>query len=231
MRVHQMGFLELLNGRYQYVVPRWQRRYSWGKLQIERLIDDLVAVAKAGDDAVHYGGTLLTFPEPGPPGGVTTFRVVDGQQRLATVSILLACIAEKLRPDGDYDGWTAKVIHDDCLTNPGKAPDRSRKLRLQHGDEAEYRNIIDGNASGDGAVTQAYRLMRRLVASEGVANLIRGLTRFKIVSISLDEKEDPQQIFETLNATGLELTESEKVKNWLLIGLKEEQQEILYDTF
>ena len=79
MHAHQIQFLELLNGQVQYVVPRWQRRYSWGQREIERLVEDLMAVATAGTDAGHYGGTLLTFPEPGAAGVVTTIRVVDGQ--------------------------------------------------------------------------------------------------------------------------------------------------------
>ena len=90
MHAHPIAFLELLNGQVQYVVPRWQRRYRWGESEIGRLIDDLLAVAQAGPSAGHYGGTLLTFPEPGMAAGtVTTIRVVDGQQRLTTVSILL----------------------------------------------------------------------------------------------------------------------------------------------
>lgn len=230
MDANDVGFLELLNSQRQYVVPRWQRRYRWGKDQIERLIEDLVAVAEAADDKVHYGGTLLTFQERGSAGIVTIYRVVDGQQRLTTISILLACIAEKMGDDGKYKEWTSKFIREDRLTNPGKPSNRLRKLRLQDGDEEEYRNIIEGNANGPGAVTQAYKIMRRLVAKYDVATLFRGLERFQVVSIGLDKNEDPQQIFESLNATGLELTESEKVKNWLLIGMEEEEQENLYKT-
>ena len=98
MHAHHIEFLELLNGQVQYVVPRWQRRYRWGQSDIERLVEDLLTVAVAGPQAAHYGGTLLTFPEPGAAGVVKTFRVVDGQQRLTTVSILLACIADALGP-------------------------------------------------------------------------------------------------------------------------------------
>ena len=93
MQSNDIDFLDLLNGQVQYVVPRWQRRYRWGRPDIERLVQDLLAVAAADEESAHYGGTLLTFLEPGPAGVVKTIRVVDGQQRLTTVSILLACIA------------------------------------------------------------------------------------------------------------------------------------------
>ena len=229
MHAHQIEFLELLNGQVQYVVPRWQRRYSWGQREIERLIDDLVTVAFAATDAGHYGGTLLTFPEPGPPGVVKTYRVVDGQQRLTTVSILLAAIAERLGPTGECDGWTAKIIQTDRLTNPGKLPDKLRKLRLQGGDEDEYRDVLAGRGDGAGALAQASRTIRRLVACNDVGDLLRGLQRLRVVSIGLDANEDPQQIFESLNATGRPLTASEKVKNWLLMGLPDTRQQELHD--
>ena len=112
MNAQPIRFLELLNRQVQYVVPRWQRRYRWGQSDIERLVEDLLTVAAADTDAAHYGGTLLTFPEPGAPGVVTTYRVVDGQQRLTTVSILLACIAEKLGPDGTCGEWTPQNLGD-----------------------------------------------------------------------------------------------------------------------
>ena len=210
-------------------MPRWQRRYCWGQSDIERLVEDLVTISVAGANATHYGGTLLTFPEPGAAGVVTTIRVVDGQQRLTTVSILLACVAAELGPEGECDGWTKQIILDDRLTNPGKPPGKLRKLRLQDGDEDEYRVGLEGPPTGAGAVSQAWRIARRLVAKKGVPPLLRGLERLRVVSIGLDDKEDPQQIFESLNATGRPLTESEKVKNWLLMGLSDAEQQNLHD--
>ena len=229
MHSSPINFLQLLDGRVQYVVPRWQRRYCWGQADIERLVEDLLAVAAAEPDATHYGGTLLTFPEPGPEGVVRTVRVVDGQQRLTTVSILLACIGDELGPNGDCEGWTKRDILDDRLTNPRKPPDKFRKLRLQDGDEEEYRDGLLGSVDGAGAVSQAWRTARRIVVKHDLAHLLRGLKRLRVVSIGLDANEDPQQIFESLNATGRPLTESEKVKNWLLMGLPDAEQQDLHD--
>ena len=230
MQTQHIEFLELLNGQVQYVVPRWQRRYRWGRSDIERLVEDLMTVAVGGSDATHYGGTLLTFSERGAAGVVKSIRVVDGQQRLTTVSILLACIAAELGPEGQCRDWTAQIIRDDRLTNPGKPPAKHRKLRLQNGDDEEYRLGLEGNPSGAGAVTQAWRIARRLVARHDLASLLTGLERLRVVSIGLDDKEDPQQIFESLNATGRPLTESEKVKNWFLMGLPDEEQQDLHDN-
>ena len=230
MDTHSIAFLELFNGQVQYVVPRWQRRYCWGQSDIERLVEDLLTVAQARSNPTHYGGTLLTFPESSTAGVVNRIRVVDGQQRLTTVSILLACIAEKLGSDGICDDWTADVIRNDRLTNPGKPPDKIRKLKLQDRDEDEYQRGLDGLPKGAGAITQAWGILRQLVAQNDVALILKGLGQLRVVSIGL-ENEDPQQIFESLNATGRPLTESEKVKNWLLIGLSNKEQQNLYDNY
>ena len=84
-------------------------------------------------------------------------------KRSATVSILLACIATRLEREGPCEDWTAQIIYDDRLTNPRKPPEKRRKLRLQNGDEEEYRRGLDGNAAGGGAVTQAWKIAHRLV--------------------------------------------------------------------
>ena len=232
MQAEDIPFLNLLNGHVQYVVPRWQRRYCWGLPDIERLIDDLQTVARAGPHAVHYGGTLLTFPEPGAAAGVvTTRRVVDGQQRLTTVSILLACIAEKLGPKGRSADWTAQFIRDHRLMNADTPLEKRFKLKLQSGDDEEYRNGLDGKTEGAGSITQAWKITRRLVKSHDVAILLKGLERLKVVSIGLQQNEDPQQIFESLNATGRPLTESEKVKNWLLMKLPDDEQQNIHDNY
>ena len=233
MDTRHIAFLELFNAHVQYVVPRWQRRYCWGQSDIERLVEDLLAVAqsKVGSEPAHYGGTLLTFPETRAVQPVTVQRVVDGQQRLTTVSILLACIAEELGPDGQCGAWTGKTIKDHRLTNPGQSADRFRKLRLQDGDEDEYRSGLDGEPRGPGAVAQAWRIASRLVRRHDIGLLLRGLERLRVVSIGLGDHDDPQQIFESLNATGRPLTESEKLKNWVLMGLADAEQQELYDRY
>ena len=232
MDPHHISFQNLFNGHVQYVVPRWQRRYCWGQSDIQRLVEDLVTVAKARPGATHYGGNLLTFPESPAAGVMNVQRVVDGQQRLTTVSILLACIADKLGEEGQWGDWTAEFIREHRLTNPRMPPEKRFKLRLQNGDDEEYRWGLEGNPRGAGAVAQAWKIMRRLVARKenDAALLLSGLERLRVVSIGLDGQEDPQQIFESLNATGRPLTESEKVKNWLLIGLPDAEQRDLHDN-
>ena len=231
MKAKPIRFLDLIEDKVQYLVPRWQRRYVWGETEIHRLIDDMLAIADAHNQArPHYGGTMITVKESSA-GGMKVHRVVDGQQRLTTVSILLACIAQTLDANGMGGELTSEDIRDDLLINPGKQEDRRRKLRLQDGDEDEYRRIIESDSpgSGDGHVASAWRIVRKRVNSENVPSLINGLHRLRVITIGLDDRDDAQQIFESLNATGKPLTEGEKVKNWLLMGLAEGVQDRLHD--
>ena len=231
MKAKETPFFELFNLKVQYLVPRWQRRYVWGETEIHRLMDDMLTIADAENQArPHYGGTIITVQESSSS-VMKVYRVVDGQQRLTTVSILLACIADTLGADGAGGDLTPEDIRDDLLTNPRKPEDRRRKLRLQDGDEEEYRRIIEGDSpeSGDGHVADAWGIVRKRVSSENVQSLIKGLHRLRVITIVLEDRDDAQQIFESLNATGKPLTEGEKVKNWLLMGLSEEVQNELHD--
>lgn len=231
MKAKETPFFELFNLKVQYLVPRWQRRYVWGETEIHRLMDDMLAIAEAENQArPHYGGTMITVQESSSS-VMKVYRVVDGQQRLTTVSILLACIADTLRADGAGGDLTPEDIRDDLLTNPKKQEHRRRKLRLQDGDEEEYRRIIEGETpgSGGGHVADAWRIVRKRVSSKNAQSLIKGLHRLRVISIVLEDRDEAQQIFESLNATGKPLTEGEKVKNWLLMGLSEEVQNKLYD--
>ena len=151
--------------------------------------------------------------------------MVDGQQRLTTISILLVCIAEKLKETGRTGQWGSEDISRVYLRNQLDPP---RKLKLQDHDDEEYKRIIERNSGGDGKVTQAWKVLRSEVTSAGPDCLMKGLSRFKVISFTCESFDDPQQIFESLNATGVPLTEGEKVKNWLLMGLDRESQDRLY---
>ena len=151
--------------------------------------------------------------------------------RLTTVSILLANIANELGEQGDYLGWNKNHIFSQRLQNAGQPPNKRLKLRLQTEDYEEYKNGLDGSPFGPGAITQAWNITRKFVKQYGVEVLLNGLMRLKVVSISLDEGDDPQQIFESLNATGRPLSVGEKVKNWLLMGLPEGEQQEIYEKY
>lgn len=227
--VDKVNFLQLLGGDNRFLVPHWQRKYIWDTDQITRLIDDLIHIASPDNERAHFGGIFLTVPERTTVMGANRHLIVDGQQRLTTISILLICIAEKLGDDGKYADWTASKIRA-LVINPVNAQ-TPLKLQLQQGDEREYQNIVNGNRTGGGCIARAYRVLQQQVRSLGPDTLIRGLEKFRVVNVEIDSDEDPQQVFESLNATGTKLKESEKVKNWLLMDRTEREKNRLYERY
>ena len=229
MNVNLVDFLELFNKDIQYSVPRWQRRYSWNKLTIEQLIKDLETIARVDDEhAKHFGGTLITYSEKTPLGSTDIYHVVDGQQRLTTISILLICIAVELKEKGSTQQWSSRKIREAFLEN--RMQPRT-KLRLQDRDNEAYQRILQGHSVGDGKIAESWKILRKAVTSVGPDNLMRGLSRLRVISFTCKSSDDPQQIFESLNATGIALTEGEKVKNWLLMGMDNVIQEELYNDY
>ncbi len=230
MKADLIPFLDLFNfNKIRYTVPIWQRRYSWTEQTIRQLIKDLVDISeRKNENSNHFGGTLITHPGDSSPGHPPIEEVVDGQQRLTTISILLSVIADKLEEDQDHGQWTSDEIRF-YLINQFVPQKLKLKLKLQPEDDVEYRQIIEGNQpTGNSKITDAWNILRNEVASKTPETLMRGLQRFQIIGFKCGEFDDPQQIFESLNATGDPLTEGEKVKNWLLMGLDSETQDVLY---
>ena len=229
MKPQKNSAREVLEARVQYTVPAWQRRYCWRKAQVERLIEDLLTAAQT--EGTHYGGTIITRPFAG--GEVTTIQVVDGQQRLTTLSIVAALCAWRLREES-YGAWTRESIRQRLLRNDTSIPDRRRKLRLQEGDEAAMAALVayDGKKLDDAtSITRAWHDARRMLegqGGEGERQVLDALERLALVQISLEPEDDAQQIFESLNGTGLPLAESEKVKNWLLMHGSPDEQDAMH---
>ena len=228
MNVNLVDFLELFNKDIQYSVPKWQRRYSWNKSTIQQLVKDLETIARIDNEhARHFGGTLITYSEMTPLGSADIHHVVDGQQRLTTISVLLICIAAELKEKGSTQQWSSRKIREAYLENHMHP---KTKLRLQDKDHEEYQRILQGYPVGDGKISGSWNILRKAVSLVGPDNLMKGLSRLRVISFTCKSSDDPQQIFESLNATGVPLTEGEKVKNWLLMGLDHEAQEELYQT-
>ncbi|MCY3627052.1 MAG: DUF262 domain-containing protein [Gammaproteobacteria bacterium] len=241
MKACPIQFQELLNGTCQYSIPIWQRRYSWGEKEIDQLISDIKLAARKGEIEKaykHYCGAVITHTEVGPKGVVSLHSIIDGQQRLTTVTLLLFCIAQSLDENDELGEYTRSDIMG-LITNPGKKFDLYHKLKLVEQDAVEYESLLRKmpssnmfNESKKGRVSFAYNRLRGYVSSRSAANeLVRGLKHLHIVHIVLTEHDDPQQVFESLNTTGKPLTEGEKIKNWLLSDIDSENQEEIYKDY
>ncbi|MFI7670997.1 DUF262 domain-containing protein [Nocardia sp. NPDC049526] len=219
----------ILEGSSQYLVPLYQRPYGWGDEQLQELWNDVIQLAEDRThepQATHFIGSVVLAPTPaGVAGAVTRFLVVDGEQRLTTLTLLLAAIRDYLRAvDGSASRDTDR-IHNQLLTNQyHDDPDRLKLLPTQ-GSRPAYTAIIDGSATDDnGNVGSAYRFFRSRLAeltaaddmpfglSQVVQAVVSGLS---VVSISAHPGDNVHRIFQSLNNTGLKLTQGDLLRNYL----------------
>ena len=199
----------LVNGIKQFIIPAFQRDYSWTAEQCQQLWDDIVRAGRSNSD--HFIGSVVYIA--GNTGAVfSSWLVVDGQQRLTTLTLLLIALRDHIRETG----WTrqeptAAQIDAFFLTNVYQSSDRRYKVVLRRHDDATLRALVDGKdpleiENRSELVVAAYRYFRKqLNAPESDPELVyRGIGHLKIVDVKLDRRiDDPQRVFESLNSTEL----------------------------
>ena len=227
----------LVNGTKQFIIPAFQRDYSWTAEQCQQLWDDIVRAGSSDSD--HFIGSVVYIA--GNTAAVfSSWLVVDGQQRLTTLTLLLIALRDHIRETG-WTGQepTAAQIDAYFLTNEHESGDRRYKVALRRHDDATLRALVDGKdpleiENRSELVVEAYRYFRKqLEVSEADPELVyRGIGRLKIVDVTLHRRiDDPQRVFESLNSTGVDLTQGDLIRNYLLMGLPEPEQTRMYDDY
>ncbi|MEV1129288.1 DUF4268 domain-containing protein [Agromyces sp. NPDC049794] len=230
----------VLEGKKQYQVPLYQRVYSWRTKQLDQLWDDIVAIAetrRTDPTATHFIGSLVLAASPDNAAvGLQTFLVVDGQQRLTTLTLLLAALRDHLletEGEGHRDRIDAQYLvnkYEDGVP---------AKLLPTQADRASYLAVLRAapSAGGQDEIGDAYRRFRAKIAEAddpedpydiaGIENaVLRGLA---VVAVTAEPGDNAHRIFESLNNTGLKLTQSDLLKNYLFMRLGE-RAEPVYDS-
>lgn len=226
----------LLEGAKQYQVPLYQRTYSWTEHQLERLWEDIARLSEdrtTNPKATHFIGSLVLAPSPSNgPAGVQDFLVVDGQQRLTTLSILLCAIRDhRVTADGAEH---RDRINDQYLINRYN-PQRRLKLVPTQADREAYVACLDSSAqAGAGAVGAAYQFFHSKLVEPEIAAEIQRLEEAVIfglglVSVTAQAGDNVYRIFESLNNTGLKLTQADLLRNYLFMRLSTRSQTV-YDA-
>lgn len=227
------GFLQKTT---QFVIPIYQRPYSWTLRQCAQLWKDVVA---AHDTSVsgHFLGSVV-YIERGIY-QVTTIPqllVIDGQQRLTTVSLLLAALVQALKGTGSAeDAATASKLENYYLFNSMETGEARYKLILTRADKETFIALIEGRKLPDDASTNLvnnFSFFQNAIESTKLSptEIATALQKLLVVDIALDHQHDnPQLIFESLNSTGLDLSQADLIRNFVLMSLSREEQEKLYE--
>lgn len=238
MKATEAKLLAFLQKSPQFVIPIYQRTYSWTDKQCRQLWDDILRAGSSDTIAVHFIGSIV-YVEQGLS-QVThqaPLLVIDGQQRLTTVSLLIEALARALGDGEPVDGFSAAKLRHYFLSNPLESGDRYFKLLLSQTDNASLKAIIKNTEQPQEPslrVTQNFELFTELLAGHkgGLAPVCLGLAKLVVVDIALSRDQDnPQLIFESMNSTGKELSQADLIRNFILMGLEPKLQTRLYEEY
>lgn len=238
MNAQQRFFPKIINGASQFIIPVFQRDYSWSEENCRQLWKDLLAIADAGPDRGHFIGSVVYIQTGDSSAGFTRWLLIDGQQRITTLTLLLTALRDHIREtgwQGSEDGPTVKRIDAYFLRNLQEEGEREVKLKLRRHDDATLQALINGQpepADPSARIRDNYDLFRELLEDADPEVVYRGLNRLLLVDVTLDRGiDDPQLIFESLNSTGVDLSQSDLIRNFILMRLPEKEQTRLYETY
>lgn len=215
-----------------FIIPIYQRRYSWKISQCARLFDDIENACLNGRS--HFIGCIISISD----GARGDYLVIDGQQRITTLSLLLKAAYDMLL-DGvltSKDALLSEDVLEAFLQNRRGGSEQDRiKLRLLNEDNTEYFQLFDSEPrlAEDSPIHSNYRyLVSRLKSTPlGFDELYETIKNLQVVDITLGSNDDPQLIFESLNSTGQALTEGDKIRNFVLMGLSSTKQVDYYANY
>lgn len=239
MKAGEASLLEFLqcSRTGQYVVPIFQRPYSWTLKECRQLWKDIGRIAQDSASPGHFMGSVV-FAAKGPyrPTGISRLMLIDGQQRLATVTLLLAALRERLPDNVTGKDLSRKKIDDYYLFNEYGQDGERYRLALTRGDNETLVSILETKEPPSNYSVRLLENYRYFVSEIRESSLepqaiFEGLSKLMIVDITLEKDDDAQLIYESLNSTGLELTQMDLVRNYVLMNLDVETQSKLYSHY
>lgn len=238
MKASEANFLQFLAGKHQFIIPIYQRTYSWTNSQCTQLWNDIVRVATNPQIPGHFVGSIV-YIQKGiyQSTAIPQLLVIDGQQRLTTLSILLAALGQAIKQSGRDLKITEKKIQNYYLLNNEEEDELRYKLLLTHSDKETLMRLVEGNdfpSTASQRVVENFQFFVKQIqdAKIDLETLYDGIAKLIIVDVSLDRTQDnPQLIFESMNSTGLELSQADLIRNFILMGLEPKEQNDLYNLF
>ena len=229
----QLPIVEFIEKRnVQFVIPVYQRNYDWSTNECHKLSNDIITVAREQSGS-HFIGSIVFIHE----GAYSTREVkelviIDGQQRLTTINILYVALFRFAKETNQ--GHEAEKLYNMFLTNQ-YVQNESSKLKLKQTDTNSQAfkaimNATEGEFDAYSNVIENFNYFKSKINEANFQTILDGLRKLIFVEISLErDKDDPQRIFESLNSTGLDLSQSDLIRNYILMDLPPRQQDKVYN--
>ncbi|GHQ10061.1 hypothetical protein JP0057_13310 [Helicobacter pylori] len=222
----------------QFVIPIYQRVYSWEKEQCEQLWDDIIKTG--GNDQIegHFIGSIVFVQDGIYTTNHNELLIIDGQQRLTTITLLLTALRNYLNDEDEFlEKFSRQKIQNRYLINSDEKGDKKFKLILSEPDRDTLLSLIDKDrrkpSEPSSKIMENFKLFEEWVSNTNkLETIFKGLDKLMVVEISLERgKDNPQLIFESMNSTGKDLTQTDLIRNYILMGLEPEKQKIFYKKY
>ncbi|GAA7547705.1 DUF262 and DUF1524 domain-containing protein [Helicobacter pylori] len=232
MKAKEATLLEFFeqNQNNQFVIPIYQRLYSWKKEQCEQLWDDIIKIGGNDKANGHFIGSILYVLDGNTPS--SPLLIIDGQQRLTTITLLFIALRNHLS-----DEVKRKEI-ESYLINSNKDGDKKFRLILSESDKDTLLSLIDKNkrkpSEPSVKIVENFKLFEKWISenTDKLETIFKGLEKLMIVWIALKkEKDNPQLIFESMNSKGIELTQTDLIRNYIVMETEDEKQEDFYNQY
>ena len=235
MKATAANLLKFLEKSSQFIIPIYQRTYSWQMSECQQLWDDIIQTGGNDDVSAHFVGSVV-YVEKGlySVSLQTPLLIIDGQQRLTTVSILLEALARAIDNDSQVCGFTPNKIRNYYLINEHETGDDRFKVVLTQTDKDSLISLVQQKnypVEFSVRIKENFEFFCEQIKhlNGNLEPLCKGLAKLVVVDISLDRDQDNAQlIFESMNSTGRELSQADLIRNYILMGLEPELQTSLY---
>ncbi|GAA8355596.1 DUF262 and DUF1524 domain-containing protein [Helicobacter pylori] len=223
----------------QFVIPVYQRVYSWGKEQCKQLWDDIIKTG--GNDQIerHFIGSIVFVHDGIYTTSHNELLIIDGQQRLTTITLLFIALRDHLNDEDEFlEKFSCQKIQNRYLINSDEKGDKKFRLILSESDKDTLLSLIDKNkrkpSEPSSKIMENFELFKEWIRknTDKLETIFKGLDKLMVVEISLERgKDNPQLIFESMNSTGKDLKQTDLIKNYILMGLEPEEQKIFYEKY
>lgn len=233
MKANELPITEFLQAaNVQFIIPVYQRNYDWTINECKELLGDIIAV-ETFDRGTHFIGSIVFIHEGAySTSDIRELVIIDGQQRLTTINIIYAALYRFAK--GNNMPNDAEMLHNLFLTNQYVSQE-SNKLKLKQTDtnSLAFKAIMNGTENEYNQysnVIENFKYFQSLISDDNFKTILNGLKRLIFVEISLERgKDDPQRIFESLNSTGLDLSQSDLIRNYILMDLDPKNQSAIFE--
>lgn len=223
----------------QFVIPIYQRVYSWEKEQCKQLWDDIIKTG--GNDQIegHFIGSIVFVHDGIYTTNYNELLIIDGQQRLTTITLLFIALRDHLNDEDELlEKFSRQKIQNRYLINSDEKGDKKFKLILSEPDRDTLLSLIDKDRRKPSEpslkIMENFKLFEEWIHknTDKLETIFKGLDKLMVVEISLERgKDNPQLIFESMNSTGKDLTQTDLIRNYILMGLEPEKQKIFYKKY